>query len=223
MSTQRITGYTLDVPDGFVAGNYFDKYSSHNPIHRLLVGHFIRCARELIVQVAYRSVLDAGCADGHLAQQLFTADSPTDADSHVGIDLSEEEVAKARARNPGWRYLPASIYGLPFHDCTFDLVIACEILEHLDRPAAALRELKRVCNAYLLLSVPWEPWWRVCNFLRGKYVTGWGNSPGHVQHFSRPAVRQLVAERFEILAERHPFPWTMLLARKRGTVTVPNG
>jgi hypothetical protein len=57
----------------------------------------------------------------------------------------------------------------------------------------------------------------VLNVLRGKYLAAWGNTPGHLQHFSRAAIRRLVASRFQIVAESHPLPWTMLLARRRDT------
>jgi hypothetical protein len=94
-------------------------------------------------------------------------------------------------------------------------VVACEVFEHLERPAAAIHEVARVAADWLLLSVPWEPTWRLLNLARGKYVRRLGNTPGHLQNFSRRAIRQLVSQRFDIVAQRRPFPWTMLLARKR--------
>ena len=77
-------------------------------------------------------------------------------------------------------------------------------------------EVARVSSGWLLLSVPWEPVWRILNVARGRYVGSLGNTPGHVQHFSRRAIRGLVASRFELVAERRPFPWTVLLARLPG-------
>jgi ubiquinone/menaquinone biosynthesis C-methylase UbiE len=206
-------------PPEFVAGNYFDKYHSSNPIHLALVGGFLRRARELLAAVSPRSILEVGCGNGDFAAALLGpgAVGAPSGPSYVGIDVSREQVAQAKDHHPGADFLQASAYALPFAERGFDLVIACEVFEHLEDPPAALREVQRVCASHLLLSVPWEPCWRVLNVLRGKYLAAWGNTPGHLQHFSRAAIRSLVASRFQIVAERHPLPWTMLLARRRDT------
>ena len=96
-----------------------------------------------------------------------------------------------------------------------DLVLACEVLEHLEQPAQALGEIERVCDSHALVSVPWEPVWRMLNMARCKYWSRLGNTPGHVQHFSRRAIRKLVGGHLQVVAERRPFPWTTLLARRR--------
>jgi ubiquinone/menaquinone biosynthesis C-methylase UbiE len=198
-----------------VAGNYFDKYRSKNPVYLALVGDFLRRARELLRIARPVRALEVGCAQGDLAFRLFGEGKEMPVIAYTGIDLSPSEVSRARERFPGWSFRVASAYDLPFPDSAFDLVIACEVLEHLDRPAECLREVERVCGSHVLLSVPWEPVWRVLNLARGKYWACLGNTPGHVQHFSRRCIRRLVSARFEIVAERRPIPWTMLLARRQ--------
>jgi 2-polyprenyl-3-methyl-5-hydroxy-6-metoxy-1,4-benzoquinol methylase len=209
---------THDSPPGFIAGNYFDKYGSHKRIHRLLVGNFVRRARELLALAAPTSILEVGCGNGDLAARLTdlnigTAQRRFD---YIGTDVSEEMISQAQRRYPARIFRHASAYALPFASMSFDLVIACEVLEHLTSPADALAEVQRVCKGHLLVSVPWEPCWRILNVLRGKYLTALGNTPGHVQHFSRGQFRRLVTTRFHLVAERRPFPWTMLLANARG-------
>lgn len=208
----------IELPPGFVAGNHFDKYRSQNPVHRALVGGFLRAARALVRTARPRRVLEVGCGSGDLAARLFRTDEGPSID-YTGIDISPAEVAAARGRCPAGRFQVASAYDLPFPDRGFDLVVVCEVLEHLDRPADCLREVGRVCGGYALVSVPWEPIWRVLNVARGKYWRQLGNTPGHVQHFSRRACRRLVAERFELVAERRPLPWTMVLGRLRAAPT----
>jgi SAM-dependent methyltransferase len=207
-----------ELPKGFVAGNYFDKYRSRNPLHRALVGGFLLAARELANVAAPTRVLEVGCGSGDLAARLFPASGDLSVD-YTGVDISPEEVARARERYPAGRFHVAPAYDLPFPDRHFDLVVVCEVLEHLDLPGRCLREAERVCTAYVLVSVPWEPVWRVLNVLRGKYWCHLGNTPGHVQHFSRRGIRRLVAERFDIVAERRPLPWTMVLGRRRPEVS----
>src|SRR6266545_1005603 len=185
----RATG--TELPPGFVAGNHFDKYRSRNPIHRALVSGFLRAARELVTQAAPATVLEVGCGSGDLAARLFRADGPPSV-AYTEIDISPEEVARARARYPVGKFQVASAYDLPLPDRAFDLVVVCEVLEHLDRPADCLREVERVCAAHVLVSVPWEPVWRILNLVRGQYWRRLGNTPGHVQHFSRRNCRRLV-------------------------------
>jgi SAM-dependent methyltransferase len=201
-----------ELPPGFVAGNHFDKYRSRNPIHRALVGGFLRSARGLVRLAAPRHVLEVGCGPGDLAAHLFLSGGCPSVD-YTGIDISPTEVAVARARYPASRFQVASAYDLPFPDRCFDLVVVCEVLEHLERPSDCLREVERVCGGHVLASVPWEPVWRVLNVVRGKYWRRLGNTPGHVRHFSRRGCRRLVAARFDLVAERRPFPWTMILGR----------
>lgn len=199
--------------DGFVSGNVYDKYRTTNPLFRVLMERFLASCRELMAEVDPESVLEVGCGPGDLAENLFG--SLAKAPSYVGSDLSLLEARQARLDAPRRPFLAASAYRLPFADGAFDCVLACEVFEHLDDPVTALAEVARVSRRYLLLSVPWEPVWRLLNVARGSYLKDFGNTPGHLQHFSRAAIRRLVARRFEVVAERRPFPWTMLLARLR--------
>jgi len=194
-----------------VAGNTFDKYGSHHPIHRRLMRRFLADAAQLVAVARPRTVLEVGCGSGELAAALFRDESL----SYQGVDLSPEEVVRAQSGQPHREFQVASVYDLPHSDARFDLVVACEILEHVDDPERAVDELARVCGGFLLLSVPWEPIWRLANLARGAYWQQGGNTPGHLQHFSRRAIRTLVGRRFDLACERRPFPWTMLLARTR--------
>jgi ubiquinone/menaquinone biosynthesis C-methylase UbiE len=108
-----------------------------------------------------------------------------------------------------------SIYDIPFKDRSFDLVICNEVLEHVDDPGKALSELERVTKKYCLISVPHEPWFMMANFLRGKNWSRWGNDIEHIQHWSRRGIRTLVGRYFDVLVVKNPFPWTLLVARKR--------
>lgn len=198
-----------------ITGNYFDKYASRNPIHRRLVDGFLKSARSLLDLTAAKRVLEVGTAAGDLAGRLFL-DWGVEATErrYCGIELGEEEVRAAHARWKGFSFLRGSVYSLPFSDQSFDLCVACEILEHLAEPREAVEEIARVTRDYLLASVPWEPVWRIMNLMRGKYMGSLGNTPGHCQQFSRQAARNLIGSRFRIIYERRPFPWTVILARR---------
>src|SRR4030065_660295 len=68
-----------------------------------------------------------------------------------------------------------------------------EVREHLDQPLDALRELNRVSRKYVLLSVPYEPWFRLGNLARGRHLSRFGNHPEHVNLWSRSGFSRFVA------------------------------
>ena len=193
-----------------VAGNVYDKYRTSNPIARRLQSGFLTAGRELLSTVEVGAVLEVGCGPGDLSEALAFEGS-----RYLGTDLSTDEVRQAAATYPHRRFASASIYELPFDDHQFDTVICCEVLEHLDDPEKGLREVARVCRRQALISVPWEPTWRMLNLLRGAYLRELGNTPGHLQHFSRRGILGLVGSYFEVVDTRRPLPWTMMLGRAR--------
>ena len=66
----------------------------------------------------------------------------------------------------------------------------------MPEPEATVAEMARVAQRWLLVSVPREPLWRGLNMARGAYLRELGNTPGHVNHWSKRAfVSLLVAPR----------------------------
>lgn len=194
----------------FIGGNYFDKYRSKNPIHRWLMRGFLSNVCSLLNTIEFESILEVGCGPGDLAARILTQPA-----NYVGIDIDSNEIETARTRYPNLSFQVASAYTLPAESKSIDLVLACEVLEHLDDPALALTEIERVAREWVLVSVPREPMWRILNMARGKYWTKLGNTPGHVQHYSRRSLVGLLKKRFRIHAVRTPLPWTLVLCSKK--------
>ncbi len=198
--------------DGIVTGNTYDKYGSTNPVVRRLMASFERTLDELMGRAQPRSLLDVGCGEGVLvhrwAEQLPHA-------RLVGIDLEEESIqvgwAEHRAPNLEYRTMPAE--DLPFAEDEFELATAIEVLEHVPDPERTLAEMARCAERNLLVSVPREPLWRMLNMARGAYLAELGNTPGHVNHWSKRSFVKLLARYGEVAEVRSPFPWTMLLVR----------
>ena len=67
------------------------------------------------------------------------------------------------------------------------MATAIEVLEHVPDPEATVAEMARVARRWLLVSVPREPLWRGLNMARGAYWRALGNTPGHVNHWSKRA------------------------------------
>ncbi len=200
-------------PPGFVPGYHFNIYASSCRLHRRLVAGFVRSVCSLATRVGPRRILEVGCGPGELALRLLAGfDALGPAPQYFGLDVSTTDVIAARRLCPRARFLVGSAYELPFANSSFDLVVVCETLEHLAEPSAALAEVRRVCGGFFLASVPWEPAWSLANLLRGEHIHRLGSTPGHLQRFTRTAFRRLIGARFELVTERRPLPWTVLLA-----------
>ena len=192
-------------------GNTYDKYASKNPIERRLMDGFFAALDAALPTTPPTSILEVGVGEAEVATRV--RERYPDA-RFVGIDLPDPELAANWAAR-GLAGTFADISRLPFPDGTFDLVLAIEVLEHVPHPPAAIRELSRLATGDLVLSVPREPIWRAGNLARRRYVGTLGNTPGHVNHWSKGRFASLVGARFAVRRVATPFPWTMVAARAR--------
>jgi 2-polyprenyl-3-methyl-5-hydroxy-6-metoxy-1,4-benzoquinol methylase len=167
---------------------------------------------ELMAQADPGSILDVGCGEGVLtelwAQRLRNG-------RVVGIDLEDPELRAhwATREHPNLEFVSGRAQELPFGPGDFDLVAAIESLEHVAEPHRMLEEMARVARGHLLVSVPREPAWRALNLIRGAYPRALGNTPGHVNHWTKPAFLDLVSGYGALVAVRSPLPWTVALVR----------
>jgi ubiquinone/menaquinone biosynthesis C-methylase UbiE len=188
--------------NGIVVGTGSDKYQSKNPIEQF--ASF--CAPS--------SILEVGCGEGHVTRRLLAATTA----NIQATDLSESLVRDAAQNlgiNPRVNFSQLNIYDLQGDRYKSDLVVCCEVLEHLDRPEEGLRRIAAVAGKFAILSVPREPNFRILNFLRGQHFAALGNAPGHVKHWSARSFIKFLAPEFEVLQVRALLPWTVVLARPK--------
>jgi len=207
-----VSGGVTVSEDGVVTGNTYDKYGSENPVVRRLMASFERTLDELMAQARPQSLLDVGCGEGVLVHR-WALEMPQA--RLVGIDLEEESIqagwAERQAPNLEYRTMPAE--DLPFAENEFELASAIEVLEHVPDPEHTVAEMARCASRHLLVSVPREPLWRMLNMARGAYIGQLGNTPGHLNHWSKRSFTKMLARHGEVVEARSPFPWTMLLVR----------
>jgi 2-polyprenyl-3-methyl-5-hydroxy-6-metoxy-1,4-benzoquinol methylase len=209
MSASELAGAPPSAP-AVPTGNRYDKYGSANPVVRRLMGGFERALDQLLGVAAPDSVLDVGCGEGVLTARWAARPGAVRV---VGLDLDDPKLRAEwdRRRRENLEFRTFNGQNLPFADDGFDLVAAIEVLEHVPDPDYTIGEMTRVARRHLLVSVPREPLWRMLNIARGAYVRDLGNTPGHLNHWSRRSFMDLLAGHGELREIRSPFPWTMVL------------
>lgn len=193
------------------AGNYYDKYNTRNPVARMLMNGFLQSFETLVGKCGgIENALEVGCGEGELSMRLARRGI-----SVKGFDIAEEVVLEARRRaDAAGLEIPFSVGSALDLDPALhsaDLVVCCEVLEHIEDPGTVVRLLAACARKRLLVSVPREPIWRVLNLARGRYIGDLGNTPGHIQHWSTRDFVTLLSKHVDVLEVATPLPWTMVL------------
>lgn len=190
----------------------YQKHASANPLQRFLIENFYKQILRIIKPLKPKIILDVGCGEGFTLVKLKHAKI---GEKFEGLDNLDEAIKLGKKLYPQLNIKKGDIYSLPYKDNSFDLLICTEVLEHLKDPAKALSELKRVTSKYLILSVPNEPFFILANLFRGKYLRTFGNHPEHINHWTGRGFKKLLKNNgLKISTAKHPFPWTLILARK---------
>jgi ubiquinone/menaquinone biosynthesis C-methylase UbiE len=151
------------------------------------------------------SVLDVGCGTGALLDEL-SASFPRA--RLAGIDPCPEMLAIARGRLPpvielkqGWAER------IPYPDCTFDVVVSCNVLHYLREPLVALRDMLRVLRPEgTLVITDWCADYLACR------ICDWHLRLFNAAHFQTYPARKLrnllhTAGASEIRIDRYKISW----------------
>ena len=190
-------------------GNKYPKYTTTNPVARYLMNGFVAKLDIFVASINPASIHEIGCGEGHLISRFVKEGRIL-----KGSDISAKIIAVAlqKYENRGVQFKEASVYDLSSRDSA-GLILCCEVFEHLEHPDKALDIFADIAQPYLIASVPREPIWRILNLFRGAYWKTLGNTPDHIQHWSKRGFIHFLHRRFEIIEIANPFPWTMVLCR----------
>lgn len=199
-------------------GNY-DKYMTKNKLKRVMVDKLNEKIIGSILDVKKRSnmerinILDAGCGEGFITR--IVKDRIPDSQI-IGVEYATEAFEVAQRLNPDITFCQGNIYNLDFEDNTFDLVICTEVLEHLDRPDKAVKEIIRVASKGVIITVPNEPWFCLGNLLVLKNVKRLGNPEDHINHWTSINFRKFIlSDNDELLFSfGKSFPWNVVIGMK---------
>ncbi|MGB7802775.1 class I SAM-dependent methyltransferase [Buttiauxella sp.] len=197
--------------DGIVFGNAFDKYGSKNPIVKWMMNGFDSSLEHFVTHANPKTIHEVGCGEGFWVNKWNSQGLKA-----VGSDFSRDVISMARENATAANLMPEvfnvkSVYDLKAGIDSADLIVCCEVMEHLEEPDKAMKILQSLVDKYLIISVPREPIWCALNMARGKYINKCGNTPGHIQHWSKKSFIKFTQSYFKVIAVSSPFPWTMLL------------
>ncbi|HYI62975.1 MAG TPA: methyltransferase domain-containing protein [Acidimicrobiales bacterium] len=211
MSPRATTGTTIGLAPGApaeAAGQDAAKYGTTNPVVQRLLGRWMDEVHSVLGDVS-GVVVDVGVGEGLALERMVPGGHPA-----VGLEYRLDKARAARQRLDWLAPVSGDAGMLPFPDDCADLVTCIELLEHLPRYRPAVLELARITRGRCVVSVPWEPWFRLGNLGRGKNVRRFGNDPEHVQAFTPKKLVRALRRGFRDV-ELHPsFPW--LIAECRG-------
>jgi 2-polyprenyl-3-methyl-5-hydroxy-6-metoxy-1,4-benzoquinol methylase len=203
------------IPDSHFERFETKKYRSKNPLQRALIKRFGRALTDLFDAAApAKTVFEIGVGEGFLSGYL-SGRYPEK--SFAGIDLNPEDVRRLKSKFPAIDAHVGSAYDLSAWRKPegYDLVICAEVLEHLDRPEDAIREILALSPKRVILSVPHEPFFMLSNLLRGKNITRLGNDIEHINHWGRRSFRALLERHFEVKELTTSYPWILSLLAPR--------
>lgn len=191
----------------------FIKYDSGNPIQKYLIRRFIKTVSKEIKKLNPKLILDAGCGEAFALREIL--DSGIKHKKIVGVDISSSAIKFAKKLVPEANFIVSDIRSLPWKDSSYDLVVCLETIEHIRNPEEALREIARVSSKYVLLSVPWEPFFSIANLTRLKNISLMGKDPEHVNFWSGSAFKKFIETNgLEIKKHEIVFPWQIVLIKK---------
>ena len=192
---------------------YLLEYQNQNPLAKLLFDNYYRKLGYIIGKVGDNSsLLEVGCGPGESSRRIIKM---LKGQHFEASEFDERLVRKLLETNPAFKVSQESVYSLQRKDNEFDCVLLLEVLEHLDNPELALSEIFRVARRHVIVSVPHEPIWSILNFVRGKYIRDFGNTPGHINRWSPGKIKKMV-EKYGTIVDMHtPLPWVIILAESR--------
>ena len=132
-------------------------------------------------------VLDVGCGTGLITNNLSRSRYRT-----VALDLNRWALCQMNGK-PYVVKAQADVESLPIQDDSVDIVIATEVIEHLEQPEKTIGEMLRVCKSggWIIGTVPSiHKIWKMRRLLS---MTSPGNEPFH-RNFSRPEIAELWRE-----------------------------
>jgi hypothetical protein len=175
------------------------QYLENNPTwHEQDSPHKARWIASLLQRrmISPRTVTEVGCGAAGILRNLANIFPEASFD---GWDVSPQAVQLANSR-PHPR-LAIHLDDILESGRVWDLLLAIDVLEHMENPAKFLRESRKLCG-WAMIHLPLDL--SVQTVLRGYPLLDWRRNLGHIHMFTRGTARALIEENgWEILEESY--------------------
>ncbi len=147
-------------------------------------------------------VLDIGCGAGGMSKALKFYRPDLDI---FGLDVSKKAIIYAKKKPEGVKFTTGDSYHLPYPAESFEAVVMFDVLEHLARPATAIKEVKRVLKgkglffAFIPIEASLFSIYGVSKLFHFKPKEKYG---GHIQQFTFENLRDLFNKNNLKIAEK---------------------
>lgn len=191
------------------AGQDEEKYHSDSIFIQRVLKTWTVKLQDTVGAVPHDAVIaDIGVGEGFCLERFLP-----EGHTAIGVEYRLDKAVVANERIEGLLPILGDAGMLPLPDRSADLVTCIEVLEHLVTDEPAVAELARICRGRCVVSVPWEPWFRLGNLVRGKHLKRFGNNPEHVQFFTPKRLQVLLEKSFSQVQVTKAFPWLIAEAR----------
>ncbi len=208
---------------GDIKGNF--EYGYDKSTHCFMYKYLLKAIEKALSRVSYNSktafnlkVLDAGCGNGYIAGCLLKKGFLV-----AGFDTSVSGIEQARIAHPEAKFEVLSAYediGTYFGS-DWDVIISCEVIEHLYDPRSFILNLKNVLKpgGLLILTTVYNGYLKnLLLALSGKmdqhFTALW--DCGHIKFWSSKTIRVILEEQDFIDLKFHnagrlPFLWKSMV------------
>jgi 2-polyprenyl-3-methyl-5-hydroxy-6-metoxy-1,4-benzoquinol methylase len=129
------------------------RYSQRDELVRRYVLEIIKwgskVSRRNLLSGLGKTALDVGCAYGYSTNLLESLGYKT-----YGVDISRHAIQKAKTNCAGKFIICDAQINLPFKKETFDLITCFDVLEHLEHPLKAIKNMINSCKGVLICTTP---------------------------------------------------------------------
>lgn len=157
-------------------------YYSQNPLEKWLWHQKKKVIKELLKYTKTKNIIDLGCGDGGLIE--ITSEKS----KYTGVDISPTQVKYAREQIKKLNRKNAKVYEadlmmLAIKDNTYDMALACDVVEHVLNPEKLLLEIKRIVKPHgtIIISIPNEYLWQLIRVILLRFPL---RSPDHIHAIS---------------------------------------
>jgi 2-polyprenyl-3-methyl-5-hydroxy-6-metoxy-1,4-benzoquinol methylase len=187
------------------------KYTNKNYFHRLFLTRFLDAAFSEINKLSPKTILDFGCGEGFFLKAM--KDRGLSEIEILGVDIRKESIERAKKLVPEGDFRQLELFQIYPDNIRFDLVMAIEVLEHLYEPDTYLKRFVSLSRKNVLITVPFEPWFRMMNLFRGRDILRLGNHPEHINHWSTTRFQKFLEPYVKIENLYVRFPWIVCVGK----------